>query len=116
MAEEIDYGYSIEFDKNHFLYSTYHMNYKRNVRNKFLRMYYMMEKISRDINNFDIDIQNEYRDYYSAFTEKYHFTPTQYSSLLFLELRTYYNEENRLTYSTMWRNIEKVYGKMKKKN
>lgn len=115
VAEELDYRHSVEFDKNHFLYSTYHMNYKRNVRNEFLRMYYMMEKISRDINNFDIDIQNEYRDYYSAFTEKYHFTPTQYSSLLFLELRTYYNEENRLTYSTMWRNIEKVYGKMKKK-
>ena len=115
IAEELDSIYSVEFDKNHFLYSTYHMNYKRNVRNEFLRMYYMMEKISRDINNFDIDIQNEYRDYYSAFTEKYHFTPTQYSSLLFLELHTYYNEENKLTYNTMWRNIENVYGKMKEK-
>lgn len=115
VAEELKQKHLQEFDKNHFLYSTYHLNYQRNVAHEFLRMYYMMEKISKDINNFDTDVQKEYRDYYSAFTEKYQFTPTQYSFLLFWELSTYYNDANGLVYNTMWRDIENVYGKMKEK-
>ena len=73
----------------------------------------MMEKVSADKNNFDAGVQNEYRDYYAAFTEKYGFTPTQYSSLLFWELSIYYSDVNGLIYATMWRDIENVYGKMK---
>lgn len=115
VAEQLNQKHSEEFDKSHFLYSTYHLNYQRNVAHEFLRMYYMMEKISRDINNFDADVQKEYRDYYSAFTEKYQFTPTQYSFLLFWELSIYYSDVNGLIYDTMWRNVEKVYGKMKEK-
>jgi len=80
VAEEVSQKQSKEFDTNHFLYSTYHLNYQRNVAQEFLRMYYMMEKISRDKRNFNQDVQNEYRDYYAAFAEKYGFTPTQYSS------------------------------------
>lgn len=115
VAEQLNQKHSEEFDKSHFLYSTYHLNYQRNVAHEFLRMYYMMEKISKDINNFDADVQKEYRDYYSAFAEKYQFTPTQYSFLLFWELSIYYSDINGLIYDTMWRNVEKVYGKMKEK-
>ena len=114
-AEEVDYKHSKELDTDHFLYSTYHLNYQRNLAHEFLRVYYMMEKVSRNKNNFDIDVQNEYRDYYSDFTEKYGFTPTQYSSLLFWELSIYYSDVNGLIYSTMWRDFENVYGKMKEK-
>lgn len=115
VAEQLSQKHSEEFGKSHFLYSTYHLNYQRNVAHEFLRMYYMMEKISKDINNFDADVQKEYRDYYSAFAEKYQFTPTQYSFLLFWELSIYYSDINGLIYDTMWRNVEKVYGKMKEK-
>lgn len=104
-----------DFDINHFLYSTYHLNYQRNVANEFLRMYYMLEKISRDKDKFDDDIKNEYRDYYTDFTTKYGFTPTQYSSLLFGELETYYSNVKGLIYTSMWRDAEKVYGEIKEK-
>lgn len=114
VAEEISQKHLKEFDANHFLYSTYHLNYQRNLAHEFLRMYYMMEKVSRDKNNFDADVQNEYRDYYIAFTEKYGFTPTQYSSLLFWELSIYYSDVKGLIYDTMWRNIENVYGRVGK--
>lgn len=114
VEKEINQKHSKEFDANHFLYSTYHLNYQRNLAHEFLRMYYMMEKVSADKNNFDAGVQNEYRDYYAAFTEKYGFTPTQYSSLLFWELSIYYSDVNGLIYATMWRDIENVYGKMKK--
>ena len=115
VAEELNQKHLQEFDKNHFLYSTYHLNYQRNVAHEFLRIYYMMERISKDINNFDIDVQKEYRDYYSAFTKKYQFTPTQYIFLLFWELSIYYSDINGLLYNTMWRNIENVYGKVNEK-
>lgn len=104
-----------DFDINHFLYSTYHLNYQRNIANEFLRMYYMLEKISRDKDNFDDDVKKEYKDYYADFTAKYGFTPTQYSSLLFGELVPYYSDIKGLTYSSMWRDVEKVYGKIKEK-
>lgn len=112
---EINQKHSKEFDTNHFLYSTYHLNYQRNLAHEFLRMYYMMEKVSRDRNNFEMDVQKEYRNYYGTFTEKYGFTPTQYSSFLFWELSVYYSDINGLIQATMWRNIELVYEKMKEK-
>lgn len=111
VAEEISHKHEEKMDVDHFLYSTYHLNYPKNMAHEFLRMYYMMEKVSRDINNFDPDVQNEYRDYYAAFTEKYHFTPTEYSSLLFWQLETYYSGINGLTYKPMWKSIENSYGK-----
>ena len=43
VAEELNQKHSEKFDKNHFLYSTYHLNYQRNVAHEFLRMYYMMK-------------------------------------------------------------------------
>lgn len=116
VAEEISQKHSKgEFDVNHFLYSTYHLNYQRNVAHEFLRMYYMMEKISRNRDKFDDDVQKEYRDYYTAFTTQYGFTPTQYSFFLFGELRTYYSDVNRLIYASMWRDVENVYGQVKEK-
>lgn len=116
VTEEVEQKHSKEFDADHFLYSTYHLNYQRNVAHEFLRMYYMMETVSQNKNNFDDDIQKEYRDYYFAFAEKYEVTPTQYSSLLFWELSTYYTNINGLIYGMMWRDIEKEYAKMKEKD
>ena len=66
------------------------MNYPKNVASEFLRMYYMME-------NFDEDVKGEYRDYYSAFYNKYGITPTEYSLFLFGELQPYYEGKNALT-------------------
>lgn len=110
VAEEVSDKHKVEMDTDHFLYSTYHLNFQRNVANEFLRMYYMMEIVSRDINNFDADVQGEYRDYYKDFTEKYGFTPTEYSSLLFWQLEEYYSGINGLTYKPIWKRIETSYG------
>mgnify|MGYP001122871175 FL=1 len=115
VVEKVNEKHLAELDANHFLYSTYHLNYQRNVAHEFLRMYYMMEVVGRDKNNFDLDIQGEYRDYYTAFAQKYGFTPTQYSSFLFGELITYYSDVNGLICNSMWRNIEEVYGQIKEK-
>ncbi len=52
---------------NHFLYSTYHLNYQRNIANEFLRMYYMLEVISRDRKKFDKDVTTQYKDYLELF-------------------------------------------------
>lgn len=111
VSEEISCIHEEGLDINHFLYSTYHLNYKRNIAHEFLRMYYMMEKLSRDKNYFDDDVQHEYRDYYSAFTEKYKFTPTQYSALLFWELRIYYEDVNGLIFDKMWQKIDQIHKK-----
>lgn len=116
VAEVVAQQHLKGFDANHFLYSTYHLNYQRNLAHEFLRMYYMMERASRDKSQFDVDIQKEYRDYYTMFTEKYGFTPTQYSSLLFGELITYYSDINGLIYTSMWKNIEDTYGQVKEKD
>ncbi len=110
VAEEISEKHKVEMDTDHFLYSTYHLNFQRNVANEFLRMYHMMELVSRDINNFDADVQREYRDYYKDFLEKYGFTPTDYSSLLFWQLEEYYFGINGLTYEPIWKSIETSYG------
>lgn len=99
----------IEFNVDHFIYSNYHLNYQRNVASEFLRMYYMMEKVSRDVENFDEDVKGEYRDYYSAFYNKYGITPTEYSSFLFGELQPYYEGKNALAYNGVWRNAAEYY-------
>lgn len=83
VADEINQKHKNEIDTDHFLYSTYHLNHQRNVANEFTRMFYMMECLSRDKGNFAEDVQNEYRDYYSAFEQKYGLSPTEYSSFLF---------------------------------
>ena len=98
-----------EFNVGHFIYSNYHLNYQRNVASEFLRMYYMMEKVSRDVENFDEDVKGEYRDYYSAFYNKYGITPTEYSSFLFGELQPYYEGKNALAYKGLWRNAAEYY-------
>ena len=103
VAEEVAHKHSKGVDINHFLYSTYHLNYQRNLANEFLRMYYMMEKCSKDQNKFDEDVRKEYRNYYMDFSEKYGFTPTQYSSFLFGELIVYYSDINGLIYSSTWK-------------
>ncbi|WP_313133246.1 hypothetical protein [Anaerocolumna sp.] len=97
-------------DMNHFLYGTYHLNYDRNVANEFLRTFYMFEKVSQDINNFDKDIQGEYRDYYNTFLRKYGYTITQYIAVLFWELSDYYPSKNALLYRSIWRNVDEIYG------
>lgn len=78
-------------------------------------MYYMMEKLCRDKSQLDADVQKEYRDYFTAFTEKCGLTPTQYSTFLFGELTTYYSDINGLIYPSMWKNIEEIYGRIKEK-
>ena len=98
-----------EFSVDHFLYSNYHLNYPKNVASEFLRMYYMMEKLSRNVENFDEDVRGEYRDYYSAFSNKYGITPTEYSSFLFGELQPYYEGKNALAYNSVWRNAAEHY-------
>lgn len=109
VVDEINGKDELGMDPQHFLYSTYHLNYKRNLANEFARMYYMLERLSRDKQNFDADVQCEYRDYYSDFTGKYGFTPTEYSSLLFGELWMYYSNKSSLSYRSMWRNPSSLY-------
>lgn len=111
VAEQFDNSFEDDnVDMNHFIYANYHLNYDRNVANEFTRSYYMLEKVSKEKNNFNADVQREYRDYYNVFTEKYCYTPTQYLSLLFWELNTYFPPKNRLTFQQGWRNVESIYG------
>ncbi len=112
VTEVFDEDFNKEkIDINHFIYGNYHLNYDYNVANEFVRSYYMLEKLSRDRSNFEIDIQGEYRDYYGDFVKKYKYTPTQYLSLLFWELSAYYPLKNALACNSIWRDIETVYGK-----
>ncbi|MCC0645674.1 hypothetical protein KGF41_15545 [Clostridioides sp. ZZV14-6150] len=110
VAEIVSDKHEEGIDTDHFLYSTYHLNYQRNVANELLRMYYMLEVISQDKNNFAEDIQNEFRYYYNDFASKYMFTPTEYSSILFWQLAQYYSGINGLTYNSIWTNINESYG------
>lgn len=96
VADEVSEKQKRNIDIDHFLYGTYHLNYKRNVANEFLRMYYMMECLSVKPQLF-YDIKAEYRNYYVDFTSRYGVTPTEYSSLLFWELQYYYSEKNALS-------------------
>lgn len=115
VAEDINQKHAQEINADHFLYSTYHLNYERNVANEILRMYYIMEKLSVNKNLFEVDVQKEYRDYYKAFIDKYGFSPKQYISSLFFELDNYYAGINGLTYAPIWKSSESIYGHLKAK-
>lgn len=108
VADEISRKNEIPIDSDHFLYASYHLNYKRDVANEFSRMYYMMECLSTNPQLFSDNIK-EYRNYYEKFTSKYGVTPTEYSSLLFRELQYYYSKKNKLSKTKNWRNIDTLY-------
>ena len=61
-------------------------------------MYYMLEILNKDADNFPEDIRGEYRNYYDDFSTKYGITTTQYTSILFWELQPYYLEEKPITH------------------
>lgn len=84
IADEISEKHKRDIDTDHFLYATYHLNYRRNAAKEVQRMYYMMEHLSRTSEIFDDDVRAEYRDYYQDFTLKYGITPTEYIVFLFL--------------------------------
>lgn len=115
VADEVSEKHERCIDTDHFLYSTYHLNYQRNVANEFQRMYYMMVCLSANSQIFDDDIKAEYRDYYGDFTLRYGVTPTEYSSLLFWELQYYYSGKNALSKLSCWRNIDLIYKDAKEK-
>lgn len=115
VADEVAQKHKKDIDIDHFLYATYHLNYRRNVAAEFLRMYYIMESLSTKPQLFEDDIKSEYRDYYEAFTSKYGVSPTEYSSLLFWELQYYFSGKNTLSKSTCWRNVDSIYKDCKEK-
>lgn len=115
VADEVSEKYRKDIDTDHFLYATYHLNYRRNVASEFLRMYYIMEVLSTQPQLFDDNVRAEYRNYHEAFTSKYGVTPTEYSSLLFWELHYYFSEKNALSKASCWRNIDIIYKEAKEK-
>ena len=115
IADEVSEKHKIYIDTDHFLYATYHLNYRRNVANELQRMYYMMECLCTNPQLFDDDVRAEYRDYYGQFTSRYNFTPTEYSSLLFWELQYYFSSKNALSRSSCWRNADYIYRNIKEK-
>ena len=102
---------SVEFDKGHFLYSTYHLNNRPSLAGRFLRMYYMLECLDRSVDAFSYDVQNEYKNYYEDFKNKYGITTTQYSSILFWELQPYFTDECGLAHMSIWKSINSTYKK-----
>lgn len=116
VVDEVSQKNKLDFDADHFIYASYHLNHQRRFANEFMRMYNMMECLSVDKQNFDEDIRKEYRDYYCDFTSKYGITPTEFSSLLFWELHYYFSEKNALSKSVCWRNIDLIYNSAKKKD
>mgnify|MGYP000009255282 CR=1 FL=1 len=100
-----------DFDKGYFVFSSYHLNHRQSNAGRFLRMYYMLEVLNQDADNFPEDIRGEYRNYYDAFSAKYEITTTQYASILFWELRPYYLEENFITHMSAWRTVDDTYKK-----
>lgn len=115
IADEISEKHKRDIDTDHFLYATYHLNYRRNVANEVQRMYYMMERLSRNSEIFDDDVRTEYRDYYQDFTLKYGITPTEYIVFLFWELHYYNSSKNALSKAKCWRNIDIIYRDIKEK-
>lgn len=109
LVDKLQENQQVSFDANHFIYANYHLNYEKSVSRAIGRMYYMMEKIGKDINNFEKDIQNEFRDYSKAFTEKYGFTLLEYNLIVFCELQYYLNEDGILSKYSNWRDIDKIY-------
>ena len=117
VADEVSEKHEINIDTDHFLYATYHLNYKRNVSGEFLRMYYIMEVLSAHHERLDKNVQREGEKYhyYESFTSKYGVTPTEYSSLLFWELGYYFSDNNALSNSSCWRNLDLIYNGSKEK-
>ena len=74
-------------------------------------MYYMLEILNKDADNFPEDIRGEYRNYYDDFSTKYGITTTQYTSILFCELQPYYLEEKPITHMSAWRTVADTYKK-----
>lgn len=115
VADEFSKKNSENMDTDHFLYSNYHLNYQRNVAAEFSRMYYMMELLCKNKQLFEKDVQQEYRNYYEDFINKYGVSPTEYSSLLFWELHYYFSNKNFLLHSSSWRSIASTYVDIKEK-
>ena len=115
VADEVAEKHKNDIDTDHFLYATYHLNYKRNTANEVQRMYYMMEYLNKNPETFDDDIRSEYRDYYGDFTSKYGVTPTEYIAFLFWELYYYNSEGKGLLWSKCWENIDLIYKDIKEK-
>ena len=108
VVDEVNDRNTKYFDKGHFLYSTYHLNNKQSIIGRFFRTYYMLETLDRDVNSFSKEVQREYRNYYFDFNKKYGITTTQYEAMLFWELLSYYGI-NKLTESSLWRDIDNTY-------
>ncbi len=109
IVDEISKLQKEDFDNCHFIYSNYHLNSQRDVGNEFVRMYYIMERLSKHLELF----KGKYKDYYNVFTQKYGITPTEYSSLLFYELTVYLPSEVGLSKASLWRNTDRIYGNLK---
>lgn len=91
------------FDADHFIYSNYQINNGATISFSIARSYYIFEKLLKDKNNFDIDIQKEFKDYYSYFVNKYQYTSFDYLSVLFWELSPYVYNRN-LKYKSIYKN------------
>lgn len=91
IIEELNNKHSESLDTDHFLYSTYHLNYTKNLACEYSRMYYMMN-LSKDDSFLTSENKNEFRDYYNDYLRKYGFSPLDYLFLLFIENRLYYRE------------------------
>lgn len=111
VVDEVCQSETVEFDKGHFLYSTYHLNNRPSLAGRFLRMYYMLECLDRSADGFSYDVQNEYKNYYEDFKNKYGITTTQYSSILFWELQPYFTDECGLAHMSIWKSINSTYKK-----
>lgn len=111
VVDEVCQSETVEFDKGHFLYSTYHLNNRPSLAGRFLRMYYMLECLDRNVDAFSYDVQNEYKNYYEDFKNKYGITTTQYSSILFWELQPYFIDECGLAHMSIWKSINSTYKK-----
>ena len=98
VVDEVCQNEEHSFDRGHFIFSTYHLNHHLPDSGRFLRMYYMLEILNKDADNFPEDIRGEYRNYYDDFSTKYGITTTQYTSILFWELQPYYLEEKPITH------------------
>lgn len=109
VAEKISENDAEDFNVSSFLYGTYHINNDHNVANEFARSYYILDKIGKKPEDFPEDIRGEYKDYWSAFKEKYGYSMTDYLYSLFWELRKYYARDFYLTYSSSWEDTNAIY-------
>lgn len=116
VAEEVSEKHNINIDKEHFIYSTYHLNCNRNILNEFQRMYYLMELLNKKTANCASQ-KSEYKDYYNDFSLRYGITPIEYISSLFCEFDSYVPDTkflpcNKLSYTSNWRNVQTMDGEL----